>query len=124
MAERLAFELNGEQRTVEAAPETPLLYVLRNELGLNTPHFGCGLAQYGACTVHATARRPGRARSRSGGGRDQGDDREAAPPFPQTAALYHHIRQAPVAKREVPVAAGEIGAAPLAVVNAVAARAR
>src|SRR3984893_4292691 len=52
MAERLAFELNGEQRTVEAAPDTPLLYVLRNELGLNNPHFGCGLAQCGACTVH------------------------------------------------------------------------
>jgi len=52
MAERIAFELNGEQRTVEVAPDTPLLYVLRNELGLNNPHFGCGLAQCGACTVH------------------------------------------------------------------------
>ena len=52
MAERIAFELNGERRTVEVAPETPLLYVLRNELGLNNPHFGCGLAQCGACTVH------------------------------------------------------------------------
>ena len=44
MAERIAFELNGEQRTVEVAPDTPLLYVLRNELGLSNPHFGCGLA--------------------------------------------------------------------------------
>src|SRR5467141_3869840 len=52
MAERIAFELNGEQRTVEAAPDTPLLYVLRNEVGLNNPHFGCGMAQCGACTVH------------------------------------------------------------------------
>src|SRR5271167_2439519 len=52
MAERTAFELNGETRTVEVAPDTPLLYVLRNELGLNNPHFGCGLAQCGACTVH------------------------------------------------------------------------
>ena len=52
MAERIAFELNGEQRTVEVAPDTPLLYVLRNELGLSNPHFGCGLAQCGACTVH------------------------------------------------------------------------
>jgi aerobic-type carbon monoxide dehydrogenase small subunit (CoxS/CutS family) len=52
MAERIAFELNGETQSVEVAPETPLLYVLRNELGLNNPHFGCGLAQCGACTVH------------------------------------------------------------------------
>src|SRR5207253_10489931 len=52
MAERIAFELNGEQRTVEVAPDTPLLYALRNELRLNNPHFGCGLAQCGACTVH------------------------------------------------------------------------
>ena len=49
MAERIAFELNGEARTVEVAPDTPLLYVLRNELGLNNPHFGCGLAQCGYC---------------------------------------------------------------------------
>jgi aerobic-type carbon monoxide dehydrogenase small subunit (CoxS/CutS family) len=52
MAERIAFELNGQPRTVEVAPDTPLLYALRNELGLNNPHFGCGLAQCGACTVH------------------------------------------------------------------------
>jgi aerobic-type carbon monoxide dehydrogenase small subunit (CoxS/CutS family) len=37
---------------LEVAPDTPLLYVLRNELGLSKPHFGCGLAQCGACTVH------------------------------------------------------------------------
>ena len=52
MAERIVFELNGETRTIEVAPDTPLLYVLRNELGLSNPHFGCGLAQCGACTVH------------------------------------------------------------------------
>jgi aerobic-type carbon monoxide dehydrogenase small subunit (CoxS/CutS family) len=52
MAEPIAFELNGEAQTVEVAPDTPLLYVLRNEIGLNNPHFGCGLAQCGACTVH------------------------------------------------------------------------
>jgi nicotinate dehydrogenase subunit A len=52
MAERIAFELNGETRSVEVAPDTPLLYVLRNEIGLNNPHFGWGLAQCGACTVH------------------------------------------------------------------------
>ena len=52
MAERIAFEVNGETRTVEVAPDMPLLYALRDELGLNNPHFGCGLAQCGACTVH------------------------------------------------------------------------
>ena len=49
MAERISFELNGETHTVEVAPETPLLYVLRNEFGLSNPHFGCGLAQCGYC---------------------------------------------------------------------------
>src|SRR6516162_6247457 len=52
MAEHIVFELNGERQTVAVAPDTPLLYVLRNELGLNNPHFACGLAQCGACTVH------------------------------------------------------------------------
>jgi len=44
--------VNGKQHQVAAAPDTPLLYVLRNELELNGPKFGCGLAQCGACTVH------------------------------------------------------------------------
>ena len=43
--------VNGKPHAVKAAPETPLLYVLRNELQLNGPKFGCGLAQCGACTV-------------------------------------------------------------------------
>jgi nicotinate dehydrogenase subunit A len=44
--------VNGRAHEVSAAPDTPLLYVLRNELQLNGPKFGCGLAQCGACTVH------------------------------------------------------------------------
>jgi aerobic-type carbon monoxide dehydrogenase small subunit (CoxS/CutS family) len=52
MTERITFELNGEAVAVEADPAMPLLYALRDELGLNNPHFGCGLAQCGACTVH------------------------------------------------------------------------
>ena len=46
------FTVDGRSVTVTADPATPLLYVLRNELQLNNPHFGCGLAQCGACTVH------------------------------------------------------------------------
>ena len=43
--------VNGTSRDVSATPETPLLYVLRNDRGLNGPRFGCGLSQCGACTV-------------------------------------------------------------------------
>jgi nicotinate dehydrogenase subunit A len=46
------FILDGKAVSVDADPEMPLLYALRNELGLDNPHFGCGLAQCGACTVH------------------------------------------------------------------------
>jgi aerobic-type carbon monoxide dehydrogenase small subunit (CoxS/CutS family) len=53
MANQIAFSVNGTRRHVEVDdPATPLLYVLRDELGMNNPHFGCGLAQCGACTVH------------------------------------------------------------------------
>ena len=47
----LVMTVNGAQHTVRARPDTPLLYVLRNELHLHGPHFGCGLAQCGACAV-------------------------------------------------------------------------
>jgi nicotinate dehydrogenase subunit A len=43
--------VNGEARLVDAASDTPLLYVLRNDLGLNGPKFGCGLGQCGACAA-------------------------------------------------------------------------
>jgi nicotinate dehydrogenase subunit A len=48
----LTINVNGRDHPVSAAPDTPLLYVLRNELGLRGPRFGCGLAECGACTVH------------------------------------------------------------------------
>ena len=50
MAE-FTLRVNGETNTVSVEPDTPLLYVLRNDLELNGPKFGCGLAQCGACTV-------------------------------------------------------------------------
>jgi nicotinate dehydrogenase subunit A len=43
--------VNGQTRSIDADPETPLLYVLRGDLQLNAAKFGCGLAQCGACTV-------------------------------------------------------------------------
>ncbi|MDP8909453.1 MAG: (2Fe-2S)-binding protein [Chloroflexota bacterium] len=44
--------INGRRHAVTADPATPLLTVLRNELGLNSPRYGCGLGKCGACTVH------------------------------------------------------------------------
>jgi nicotinate dehydrogenase subunit A len=49
---RISLDVNGIIHNIDADPDMPLLYALRNDLGLNNPHFGCGLAQCGACTVH------------------------------------------------------------------------
>ena len=49
---RISLDVNGKVHAIDADPDMPLLYALRNDLGLNNPHFGCGLAQCGACTVH------------------------------------------------------------------------
>ena len=48
---KISFHVNGKNQTVDAEPDMPLLYALRNDLRLNGPKFGCGLAQCGACTV-------------------------------------------------------------------------
>jgi nicotinate dehydrogenase subunit A len=53
MAGPITFSVNGKAHTLSLPPETPLLYVLRNDLELNGAKFGCGLAQCGACTVIA-----------------------------------------------------------------------
>ena len=53
MAHHLMISVNGRQRPVTASPETPLLYVLTNDLQLRGPRFGCGLAQCGSCSVLA-----------------------------------------------------------------------
>ncbi len=47
----LTLKVNGKSHTVDVEPSTPLLYILRNDLGLQGPRFGCGLGQCGACTV-------------------------------------------------------------------------
>ena len=51
MASELTLTVNGAKRVVSAAPETPLLFVLRNDLKLTGPRLGCGMAQCGACSV-------------------------------------------------------------------------
>jgi isoquinoline 1-oxidoreductase alpha subunit len=51
MPTALTLFVNGTKQAVSATPETPLLFVLRNELKLTGPHLGCGMAQCGACSV-------------------------------------------------------------------------
>jgi len=48
---KITLTVNGGVHTVDVDPSTPLLYILRNDLGLQGPRFGCGLGQCGACTV-------------------------------------------------------------------------
>ena len=56
MTEQIIIRVDGLIRTVMADPRKPLLYTLRDELGLANPRFGCGLAQCGACTVQLNGR--------------------------------------------------------------------
>ncbi len=51
MQTTIRLKVNGHMRELDAAPDTPLLYVLRNDLGLNGPKYGCGLGECGTCTV-------------------------------------------------------------------------
>lgn len=52
----ITITVNGAERTVDVDPETPLLWVLRDALGLTGTKFGCGISQCGACTVHLEGR--------------------------------------------------------------------
>ena len=55
--EEIVFDVDGRVRSITIEdPDMPLLYALRDELGLNNPRFGCGLGQCGACTVHLDGR--------------------------------------------------------------------
>jgi aerobic-type carbon monoxide dehydrogenase small subunit (CoxS/CutS family) len=56
MAEQIVLRVNGQDHTIQADSKKPLLYTLRDELGLSNPRFGCGLAQCGACTVQLNGR--------------------------------------------------------------------
>ena len=51
MQKRIELNVNGKAHAIEAEPDMPLLYALRDDLGMKEPRFGCGLAQCGACTV-------------------------------------------------------------------------
>ncbi len=48
----ISLNVNGKQREVDVSPDTPLLWVIRETLGMTGTKFGCGIAQCGACTVH------------------------------------------------------------------------
>src|SRR5437870_10971703 len=52
MSERIRLVVDGKPAEIDADPAMPLLYALRDDLGMANPKFGCGLAQCGACTVH------------------------------------------------------------------------
>ena len=56
----IQFTLNGKQQTVDAVPAMPLLWVLRDSLGLTGTKYGCGMALCGACTVHINGWQPTR----------------------------------------------------------------
>ena len=52
----ITFNLNGETQSLDVDPNTPVLWVIREQLGLTGTKFGCGMAQCGACTVHINGR--------------------------------------------------------------------
>ena len=56
MSERIRLVVDGKPAEIDADPAMPLLYALRDDLGMANPKFGCGLAQCGACTVHVDGR--------------------------------------------------------------------
>ena len=60
----ISLTINGKKKNLDLDPETPLLWVLRDELGLTGTKFGCGAQLCGACTVHINGKQIGRASCR------------------------------------------------------------
>ena len=71
---QITLNVNGESRTADVDEDTPLLWVLRETLGLTGTKFGCGIAACGACTVHIDG--APRARARAGFGDARPDDHD------------------------------------------------
>jgi len=98
MTQKFTLNVNGKTHTVDADPDMPLLYALRDDIGLNNPKFGCGLAQCGACTVHLDGQAiPLLHHAGVVGGRRQGGDTPGpAPEKPhplQTAYIEEQVPQ-------------------------------
>ena len=88
--------VNGKPRLVDAAPDTPLLYVLRNDLGLTGPKFGCGIGQCGACAAIVGG---DLARTCSITVRDVGDDQVTTLEGLGTADKPHALQKAFIAEQ-------------------------
>ena len=88
--------VNGQARLVDAAPDTPLLYVLRNDLGLTGPKFGCGIGQCGACAAIVGG---DLARTCSITVRDVGDDQVTTLEGLGTADKPHALQKAFIAEQ-------------------------
>ena len=93
---KLVIRVNGRRQVVKAARDTPLLYVLRNELELRGPRFGCGLAQCGACTVHLGRQADPLVRHAGRGGARQADhDARGARHAPRSRTRAEGVHRAP-----------------------------
>ena len=79
MASKLKIKVNGLVHNVTASLDTPLLYVLHNELHLHGPRFGCGLAQCGACSVLLDGKEIRSLRDAGCGGEREGDHDAGGP---------------------------------------------